>query len=133
MKLTNACRYAVHAVAFMAVQKSHKHVPSYEIARAQGVPERFLLKVLRSLVDAQVVESVKGPHGGYRLAKPAKKITLLELIQAVDGPVQGQVSFTEVHGADSVEKKLIAICDRTAAGVRRQLEKLRFADLMRRG
>ena len=69
MKLTRASSYALHAVAFMAAQKVNKPVASHLIAKARGIPERFLLKVLKPLVSARVLHSIKGPNGGYRLAR----------------------------------------------------------------
>src|SRR5271166_2183393 len=89
MKLTRASSYALHAVAYMAAEGEDKPVASHHIARARGIPERFLLKVLKPLVSARVLRSVKGPHGGYRLARPATKVTVLEIIEAVDGPIRG--------------------------------------------
>src|SRR5437764_12006859 len=99
MKLTRASSYALHAVAFMATQKGQeKPVASHHIAAARGIPERFLLKVLKPLVSARVLRSVKGPNGGYRLAKSPSDITMLEIIEAVDGPVRGLAPFTEEEG-----------------------------------
>ena len=65
MKLTRASSYAVHALVFMATQKENRPVASHTIAKARGVPERFLLKVLKPLVSARVLHSIKGPNGGY--------------------------------------------------------------------
>src|SRR5262249_59642283 len=78
MKLTRASSYALHAVAYMAAEKNDKPVASHHIAQARGIPERFLLKVLKPLVSARVLLSIKGPNGGYPLAKPAGGITMLE-------------------------------------------------------
>src|SRR5499425_2382567 len=91
MKLTRASSYALHAVAFMAGQKHDKPVASHHIAHARGIPERFLLKVLKPLVSARILMSIKGPNGGYRLAREASDITMLEIVEAVDGgPILGQ-------------------------------------------
>src|SRR5262249_61412760 len=100
MKLTRASSYALHAVAFMAQQKNDKPVASHNVAKARGIPERFLLKVLKPLVSARVLLSIKGPNGGYRLAKPANEISLAEVLEAVDGPIRGQNSFFR-DGTDS--------------------------------
>src|SRR5262249_12731580 len=83
MKLTRAASYALHALVFMAGQKKNQPVPSHQVARARGIPERFLLKVLKPLVSARILHSVKGPNGGYRLARPASQVSLLELVEAV--------------------------------------------------
>ena len=94
MKLTRASSYALHAVAYMAQQKAQdKPTASHNIAAARNIPERFLLKVLKPLVSARVLLSIKGPNGGYRLAKPADKISMLEILEAVDGPIRGMAPF----------------------------------------
>ena len=86
---------------------------SHNIAAARGIPERFLLKVLKPLVSARVLLSIKGPNGGYRLAKPADEITMLEILEAVDGPIRGQAPFTE-EGNGPLNNKLETICKQTA-------------------
>jgi Rrf2 family protein len=128
MKLTRASSYALHAVDYMARQGEKKPVASHHIAEARGIPERFLLKVLKPLVSAQVLQSVKGPNGGYRLAKPASKISMLEIVEAVDGPIRGQAPFAEAR-QNGLNPRLEAICSRAADQLRRQLDKVRLSDL----
>jgi Rrf2 family protein len=130
MKLTRASSYALHAVAYMAVQKAPEApVASHKIAEARKIPERFLLKVLKPLVSARVLLSIKGPNGGYRLAKPAADITMLEILEAVDGPIRGQAPLTE-EANGSLNKKLETICTETADTVKKQLAKVKLADLI---
>jgi Rrf2 family protein len=129
MKLTRASSYALHAVAFMAQQKHDKPVASHNIAQARGIPERFLLKVLKPLVSARVLLSIKGPNGGYRLAKPAGQISMLEILEAVDGPIRGQAPFSE-EGNGPLNEKLEKICQESADAVKAHLEKVRIADLV---
>src|SRR4051794_31203970 len=76
MKLTRASSYALHAVVYLAHEQSEKPVASHLIAQAQGIPERFLLKVLKPLVSARMLDSVKGPHGGYKLRKQPSDISV---------------------------------------------------------
>ena len=129
MKLTRASSYALHAVAYMATQKSDKPVASHHIAQARGIPERFLLKVLKPLVSARVLHSIKGPNGGYRLARTPGDISMLEILEAVDGPIRGQAPFTdEANG--NLNHKLENICKQTADQVRKQLDKVRVSDLV---
>jgi Rrf2 family protein len=130
MKLTRASSYALHAVTYMAVQKQQdKPVASHHIAHARGIPERFLLKVLKPLVSARVLLSIKGPNGGYRLARPASDITMLEILEAVDGPIRGQAPDTKDTNGN-LNHKLEVICKQTADQVRKQLEKVRISDLV---
>jgi Rrf2 family protein len=130
MKLTRASSYALHAVAYMSTQKEKdKPVASHLIAQARGIPERFLLKVLKPLVGANVLISVKGPNGGYRLARPLSEVSLLNVLEAVDGPMHGAAPSgreTQLNG------KLEAICKQSSNQVRRFLDKVKLSDLIKK-
>ena len=129
MKLTRAASYAVHALVFMAVQKSSKPLASHNIAQARGIPERFLLKVLKPLVSVRILLSIKGPNGGYRLARAPNEITLLDVLEAVDGPIRGQASFTRDDTEGTLNKHLDVICNQAAEQIRKQLGKIKISDL----
>ena len=131
MKMTRASSYAVHALSFMAAQKQNVPLASHHVARARGIPERFLLKVLKPLVSAGVLHSVKGPHGGYRLARAASDISILEVIEAVDGPIRGQAPAvqTNAKGEFTLDKRLNTICLQAADLLRKQLQKVRLTEL----
>ena len=129
MKLSRASSYALHALAYMAQQKENtKPLASHSIAAARSIPERVLLKSLKPLASARVLFSVRGPNGGYRLAKPPEKISMLEIIEAVDGPIRGQMPFAEETNKQ-LNHKLDAICNKSADTIREQLEKVSLADL----
>ena len=130
MKMTRASSYALHAVAYMALQKTDKPVASHHIAQARGIPERFHLKVLKPLVSARVLLSIKGPNGGYRLARQPNEISMLEILEAVDGPIRGQAPFSDEEKNGNLNHKLENICKQTADQVRKQLEKVRISDLV---
>jgi len=132
MKLTRATSYALHAVVFMASEDQGQIVASHLIARARGIPERFLLKVLKPLVSARVLSSVKGPNGGYRLAKSPSQITLLEIMEAVEGPIRGVVPSVE-KDVNKLDPKLEVVCNEIADRVRKQLGKVRITELMGKG
>jgi Rrf2 family protein len=130
MKLTRASAYALHAVVHMAARKENTIVASHLVAQERGIPERFLLKVLKPLVSARVLQSVKGPNGGYRLARPATQITLLEIVEAVDGPIRGQVPFIQTNGEGGLHRQLEEVCSNAAERARKQLQKVRLSDLV---
>jgi Rrf2 family protein len=129
MKLTRASSYALHAVVHMAAQKQNKPTASHHIAKARGIPERFLLKVLKPLVAARVLHSIKGPNGGYRLARSASDLTMLEVVEAVDGPIRGQAPLSQIEGDGQLDRRLEMICDQSAEQIRKQLQKVRIAEL----
>jgi Rrf2 family protein len=116
----------------MAQQKSDRPVASHKIAQERGIPERFLLKVLKPLVSARVLLSIKGPNGGYRLARPASDISMLEILEAVDGPIRGVAPLTEENNGP-LNNKLEAICKECAEDVRKKLEKIKMSTVAGRG
>lgn len=129
MRLTRASRYAIGALVHIA-QRPGGPVASHEIARAEHIPEWFLLKVLKPIAAAGILFSYRGPGGGYQLARPPKTITLLQVVETVEGPIRGHVEPWD--SADSgVHKKLQEVFDRAAHEVRRHLRKVNIADLAR--
>ena len=130
MKLTRAASYAIHALSYMAGQKHNKPVASHLVAQARGIPERFLLKVLKPLVSARVLQSIKGPNGGYRLAKGPNEITLLEILEAVDGPIRGAGSFSREETDGALNKRLDNICCQVAEAMRKHLGKVKLTELV---
>jgi Rrf2 family protein len=117
---------------YLAKQKEDQLIASRKIAEAQGLPERFLVKVLKPLVSAQVLLSLRGPNGGYRLAKSPRSISLLDIVEAVDGPIRGQVPA--INGDDDkLTRRLEGVCGTTADLVRQRLQKVRVSDLVGKG
>ena len=129
MKLTRASSYALHAMAYMAGQKKEQITASHIIAEKKGIPERFLLKVLKPLVSSQILMSVKGPHGGYRLARSPQDITVLEVIESVDGPIRGFAPVNRREQPGAISKKLDLVCGQAAEQVRKVLGKTKISDL----
>jgi Rrf2 family protein len=131
MKLTRASSYALEALAYLVEQPPGTPLASHLVAEARGIPERFLLKVLKPLVDARMLLSLKGPNGGYRLAKPAKQISLLEVIEAVDGTIRGDAPPVGKGEGAALDRKLGTVCDQAATLVREKLGRVSLAELAR--
>jgi len=99
--ISQTAEYALRAAVFLAAYPDRAHT-AQEVAGETRVPESYLAKVMRSLVQAGVVRSQRGLHGGFLLARPAGKINLLEVIGAVD-PIRRIESCPlglETHGMD---------------------------------
>ena len=79
------------------------------------------------------MQSLKGPNGGYRLAKSAGDITMLEVLEAVDGPVRGQASFFADGSETPLSRRLDLVCNEAAEQVRKQLAKVKVSALAGRG
>ena len=79
--------YALRAVICLANQASDQLLSFRQIALTECIPEDYLAKILRSLVVAKLVYSVRGSKGGYSLARGSEDISFLDVIEAVDGPI----------------------------------------------
>jgi len=113
----------------MAGQKKDSPVASHNIAQARGIPERFLLKVLKPLVSAQILLSIKGPNGGYRLARPAGDVSMLEVVEAVDGPIRGKAPMNHDNPGNPLNKRLDELTTQVANLMRKQLSRVKVSDL----
>jgi Rrf2 family protein len=130
MQLNNASRHAITALVYLVREKPTDAVPSHKIARTEGIPESFLARVLQPLADVGILSSVKGPNGGYHLARAPKDITLLEVVEAVDGALLADAGAVGKEGA-ALDKRLQAVCDGVVAVVRERLGKVTLAELAR--
>ncbi|MGD1047914.1 MAG: Rrf2 family transcriptional regulator [Candidatus Krumholzibacteriaceae bacterium] len=86
IKLSEAASLAFHTATFLA-QHPDRLVSSREIANALGASENHLSKVLQRLAHSGIVHSMRGPSGGFRLRTPWEKIRLIEIYEAIEGPL----------------------------------------------
>ena len=85
MKLSEGVEWGLHCATVLAALPSGATLPAKALAEFHGVSETYLVKHLKELVKAGVLESVPGPKGGYRLARPAEQTTLLDIVEAIEG------------------------------------------------
>jgi len=83
VRLTKKLLFAIEAVLDIAYNAGDLPVQSGEITRRQGIPRRYLEQVLQQLVRAGVLAGVRGPRGGYRLARERRRISLGEIVRVV--------------------------------------------------
>ncbi|MFN0168067.1 MAG: RrF2 family transcriptional regulator [Bryobacteraceae bacterium] len=87
MQLTRGADYGVRAMIYLASLPLRTRVSSPELAKATDTTEAFLAKVLQRLVQARLIESFRGQGGGFALRVTAREISLLDVIEAIDGPI----------------------------------------------
>jgi len=85
MYITRQADYAVRCVLFLS-KEPERIISANEISKSMAIPRSFLAKILQRLSKRGIVESTQGVSGGFRLAKKPAKISLLEVIEAVQGP-----------------------------------------------
>jgi len=128
MRITAKTDYAVRAMAELAAADTP--LTAEELAARQSIPVRFLFGILRELRLARLVRSVRGPDGGYLLARPADEIPLAAVIRAMDGPLANvrDLSLTtlEYPGAASA---LPDVWRAVRTSLRQVLESTTLADL----
>ena len=88
MQLTRGVEYGVEGILYLARHGGDELAFVREISRATSSPETFLAKIFQRLANKGLVRSRRGFRGGFRLARPAGRITLREVVEALEGPIE---------------------------------------------
>mgnify|MGYP006271635471 CR=1 FL=1 len=99
MRLSTKGRYAVTAMMDLAIHDKVGPVTLADISQCQGISLSYLEQLFAKLRRSGLVEGVRGPGGGYRLARPIDQITVAEIINAVDE----KVDITRCHGRENCQ------------------------------
>lgn len=84
--LSNSCRYGIRAVIYLASRPENGGKTGIKkISKDLNLPTPFLAKILQQLAKKKILSSSKGPHGGFSLLKDPRKITLLDIVNTIDG------------------------------------------------
>src|SRR5688500_1146826 len=126
MKLSRTVAYAVRATLQLAKSESSSPVPCSQLASEGKMPERFLLQILRNLVTHGILRSARGVDGGYSLVRSPDQISLLEVIEAIEGPYDAETSLGEGEGIESTaQTKLKDALTQVTETTRNQLEAIK--------
>ncbi len=87
MQITRQADYAMRAVIYLAEIGPDRRAATSQIAEAQHIPPSFLAKIVSQLSVAGLLQTSRGARGGVSLARSADEISLLEVIEAIDGPI----------------------------------------------
>ena len=101
-----AATYAILAVSEIARRENamYRGVRASELAEVLKVPSAYAAKVMTHLARAKVLRSDRGPRGGFRLARSAAEISLLDVVEAVDDGLQGNYAFVGGGSPDTIAK-----------------------------
>lgn len=111
MRLTKQTNYAIRMMMYCGTVEGGRLSRVQEIATAYGVSELFLFKILQPLVEAGLMETVRGRKGGVRLAKPASDITLYEVVRVTED----NFAMAECFESDAADCPLVDSCSLNAA------------------
>jgi Rrf2 family protein len=138
MRLSEGTEWGLHCAVLVAVLPSGSALPASRLAEYHGVPAPYLAKHLQALSRAGILEAVPGPRGGYRLARPASEISVLDVVEAIDGAESAFVC-TEIRrrGPTRLPAKeyrlpcaIHAVMDRADAAWRAELRSTSLADIV---
>jgi len=87
MEITRQADYALRAMLFLARLGPDQHAATSIIANDRKIPPSFLAKIISQLSIAGLIHTSRGAHGGVSIARPPKEISMLEVVEAIDGPV----------------------------------------------
>ncbi|MBN2047383.1 MAG: Rrf2 family transcriptional regulator [Anaerolineaceae bacterium] len=87
MIITQQADYALRAVQYLASHSHGQRTSTSVIARERDIPPSFLAKIISQLSTAGIINTQRGAHGGVQLAKPAEEISMLDVIEAIEGPL----------------------------------------------
>jgi len=84
--ISNTCKYGIRAILYIAINSDGgKKIGIKKISEDLDLPGPFLGKIMQTLAKSKILFSVKGPHGGFSLARPAQDISLYDIVKIIDG------------------------------------------------
>lgn len=134
MRLSTKTRYGVRAVFDIAFHNGGGPTQAKDIARRENIPLRYLEQIFQDLKRAGLVDSKRGPRGGYYLRRAASEIRLGDIVRALQGPIEEMFAPDEDDAAGTSSKEVTASLWRELAGqVSRWFDGVAVSDLVERG
>ena len=133
MRISAKAEYACVAMLELAANYAEPQpLPIKAIAEAQSIPQNFLVQILLQLKTAQLVVSVRGASGGYQLARPPERITLADIINAIDDRAATPRSALIKGRPSPAVGVVLRIWQEVQAEEQRALQRITLAELVRR-
>ncbi|MAE60820.1 MAG: hypothetical protein CMJ49_05615 [Planctomycetaceae bacterium] len=133
MRLGRASAYGLCALIFVARQRSDAPVQVQQISESTGLPIEYLRKILQRMTRARLIQSERGRRGGFRMTRNPTGITLLDIVEAIEGPVD-ELSVLEDalidSGSAALGRKLKKFRRDTSKSLRKLLSSTRLSDLL---
>ena len=130
--LSRKTLFAIEAVLDIAYHAGAGPVQSAEITRRQGIPKRYLERALQELVRAGVLVGVRGPRGGYRLARERRRISVGEIVRIVRALEVAGVEIADAGGSELGQKVVRPLWGELSENIIARLESVTIEDLCAR-
>ncbi len=130
MRISRSTGYGLLAAGYIAKNQKEGIILSQSISNEYGIPLEYLLKILQQMVRANILRSKRGPRGGFVLARPANKVTMLEIIEAVDGPFVSQLNLDELTKREKFSHKAEKAYAQGVSAAKAVFDRIKLSDLM---
>jgi Rrf2 family protein len=130
MTVNRSTVYAILAVGYIAQHQKEGLIPAEAISEQYNIPWLYLLKIMKDLAKADILKSKRGPHGGYSLARTPKRINLLQVIEAAEGPISEKLNLGNQTRRDKFVTKADQSCKKAIAQAKALFKKTTLADLL---
>ena len=131
MNISTSVKYGLIAVGYIAKNSKDGYVQALSISKEYNIPLDYLLKIMLQLNRANILDSKRGPNGGYCLARPAKEITLYDIIEAVDGSLDRIEQITQYTKKIPFTVKIEKICKDAVAAEKTVLQKAKISQMIK--
>lgn len=130
MKISRSTGYALIAVGYIAQHYKEGAVLAQRVSKEYDIPLEYLLKILQQLVRASVLRSKRGPRGGFFLAVDSHNISLLQIIEAVDGPMVTHLHLAEQTNSEKFSVRMEEVCQKAAFQAKSIFEAAKLSDML---
>ena len=114
MRISRSTGYGLVAAGYIAQHCKDAPVLAQRVSKEYNIPLEYLLKILQQLVRADVLRSKRGPRGGFTLARTADKISMLQIVEAVEGPLLTRMHLAEQTKNAPFSLRMERVCDNAA-------------------
>ncbi|MBV8652336.1 MAG: Rrf2 family transcriptional regulator [Alphaproteobacteria bacterium] len=129
IRLSKKMLFAIEAVLDIAYNASAMPVQSSEITQRQGIPRRYLEQVLQHFVRSGILSGMRGPRGGYRLARERRRISLGEIVRVIREMESGEDPIDDPAGAELGHKVVRPLWQELQETLMQQLDAITIEDL----
>ncbi len=132
MRISCKAEYGIRALLDLALYSQQGPSLSRDTAQRQGIPETYLNQLLLQLRRSGLVASVRGPRGGHLLARPAGEITMLEVVEALEGPIVVLPEGVPAPLSGETEAAMGSLWDELRTNLREHLSRMTLQELAER-
>ena len=131
MNISRSAGYGMMAVGYIAQNDGDGLVLASTVSKEYDIPTEYLLKILQQLVRVNILRSKRGPRGGFSMARPSTEISMLEIIEAISGPLSGHLELTQQAKGDPFSHKMEEVCRQASAKCTETLENSKLSQMIK--